>query len=137
MKKLYHFYDPNDSNRVYAILSKTQPINAINHICNGEIDPRYDIENDCIYDGSSDEERAEAIRPLIEEIDNHYTDLISKEMQKPMEKMFRGVISEPPLEVLEKVEALRNECNEKIAELGVDIASYRKSKRQIVTLITK
>jgi len=137
MKKLYHFYDPNDLNRVYAIISKNPPPFCINHSLDGEIDGRYDVENDCVYEGATPEQIAESKRPLIEEIDEHYTNLISKEMQKPMEKMFRGVIIEPPTEVLDKVEALRNECNQKIAELGVDIESYRKSKRQIVTLINK
>jgi len=137
MEKLYHFYDPNNLNKVSGVISKTVPTNAINHVVNGQIDPRYDIENDCVYEGATPEQIAESKRPLIEQIDNEYTNLISKEMQKPMEKMFRGVISEPPIEVLEKVEALRNECNQKIAELGIDIESYRKSKRQIVTLINK
>jgi len=137
MKKLFHFYDPNNLNRVYGIISKTPPAFCINHIVDGQLDPRYVIENDCVYEGATAEQIAESKRPLIEEIDAKYTDLITKEMEKPMQKMFRGAINEPPADVLAKVDALINECNEKIAELGVDIESYRKSKRQIVTLINK
>jgi len=50
MKKLYHIYDPENSNRVTALLSETILEFSINHSVNGEFDPAFDIENDCIID---------------------------------------------------------------------------------------
>ena len=52
-RQLHHYYDPNNENRVSAGLYSEAPEFAINHICNGEIDPVYDIENDCIVEHSS------------------------------------------------------------------------------------
>lgn len=109
---------------------------------NGAYDEYLTIEeipNGAVYEtieivAPTETEIAESKRPLIEEIDDYYTKLISKEMQKPMEKIFRGVISEHPHDVLEKVEALRAECNEKILELGVDVSTYRKTKREVIIL---
>lgn len=49
-KQLYHFYEPENENRVRAGFFTEAPEFVINHVCNGEIDPVYDIENDCIID---------------------------------------------------------------------------------------
>jgi len=54
--KLYHFYIPEQNNRVIAGLFETAPKNEINHIVNGQIKPIYDIENDCIIEGATQEE---------------------------------------------------------------------------------
>lgn len=52
-KQLYHYFEPSNENRVKAGFFSEAPDLVINHVCNGEIDPVYDIENDCIIEHSS------------------------------------------------------------------------------------
>jgi hypothetical protein len=59
MKSLYHYYDPTDENRVKAGLFEVAPDFTINHTVNGQIDPKYDVVNDVVFDGVSLEEIAE------------------------------------------------------------------------------
>lgn len=67
MKNLYHVYDPNNQNRVHAIFSETKPDFSINHSVNGQIDPRYDVENDLIIEGATPEKIDEYNKSLIPE----------------------------------------------------------------------
>lgn len=86
MKTLYHVYNPNDENRVDALFSETVPQYVINHTCNGEIDPKYDLENDIIFDGASLEQQAEEIQQLENEIISRYNYLMMRALSSSMGK---------------------------------------------------
>ncbi|MCG2611509.1 hypothetical protein LZZ90_08310 [Flavobacterium sp. SM15] len=43
--------------------------------------------------------------------------------------------TEIPQNILDERNILRNECNDKIAALGIDVSAYRQSNRQIINLI--
>lgn len=83
----------------------------------------------------TDEEIAETKRPMIQEIDDYYTELISKLFRKPMEKLAVDEITEIPQDIKNERDRLRAECNQKISAIGVDIDVYRKSKRETIKLI--
>jgi hypothetical protein len=102
MKKLYHFYNPNDLNRVSAGLFFEAPENAINHICNGEIDPVYDVKNDRIIDiGVRDTEvEIEVLRQKTEtEIDAFISPYVQKLILRQVEI---------PVEIIQEYNAMRD-----------------------------
>jgi hypothetical protein len=104
--KLYHIYNPNDSNRVYAILSNESPDNVINHNCNGELVPVYDIENDKIIEGASEEE----IEDYNSELKSNYSKMISEiqGLQEAIERFaFDGTAI--PKEIVQERERLKME----------------------------
>jgi hypothetical protein len=53
--KLYHIYNIKTF-EVTALLSENKPLNFINHVANGEIKPIYDLENDCVIEGATQDE---------------------------------------------------------------------------------
>lgn len=81
-----------------------------------------------------DSELQESKRPLIEEIDRYYTKLISEFLSKWIEKKEFGEISEYPAEVENERNRLRDLCNAEIEALGIDVTTYRKTKRETITL---
>ena len=101
MKKLYHFYNPKDNNRVSAGLFFKAPENAINHICNGEIDPVYDVENDRIIDIGVRDTEAE-IEVLRKKTETEIDAFISPYVQK---FILRQV--EIPVEIMQEYNAMR------------------------------
>jgi hypothetical protein len=53
--KLYHIYNIKTF-EVTALLSENEPLNFINHVANGQIKPIYDLKNDCVIEGATQEE---------------------------------------------------------------------------------
>ena len=53
--KLYHIYN-TETFQVTALLSETKPLNSINQVANGQLRPIYDVENDCIIEGATQQE---------------------------------------------------------------------------------
>jgi hypothetical protein len=101
MKKLYHFYKPSNLNRVSAGLFFKAPENAINHICNGEIDPVYDVKNDRIIDIGVRDTEAE-IEVLRQKTETEIDAFISPYVQK---LILRQV--EIPVEIMQEYNAMR------------------------------
>jgi hypothetical protein len=101
MKKLYHFYNPKDNNRVKAGLYEVAPEFVINHICNGEIDPVYDVKNDRIIDIGVRDTKAE-IEVLRQKTETEIDAFISPHVQK---LILRQV--EIPIEIMQEYNAMR------------------------------
>jgi hypothetical protein len=53
--KLYHIYN-TETFEITALLSENKPLNFINHVANGQIKPIYDLKNDCVIEGATQEE---------------------------------------------------------------------------------
>lgn len=86
METIYHIYDPNNQNRVSARPFETTPEFAINHVCNGEIDPMYDVVNDVIFDGATPEQVTIRINELENEIINKFNYLLMRALSSSMGK---------------------------------------------------
>jgi len=69
--KLYHIYN-TETFEVSAGYFETEPLNAINHVVNGQIKPIYDVENDNIIEGATPKE---IIKNLINRINTAFTKL--------------------------------------------------------------
>jgi hypothetical protein len=69
--KLYHIYN-TETFEVSAGYFETEPLNAINHVINGQIKPIYDVENDNIIEGATPKE---IITTLINRINTAFTKL--------------------------------------------------------------
>ncbi len=92
-----------------------------------------------IWTGQAFEEGAsvEEIRNIKKDaailIDSEYTSLISKVLRKAMEDLLTEEIPIPQT-ILDERNRLRTECNQKIADLGIDVSVYRESNRKTITL---
>ena len=114
MKKLYHIYDPNNGNKVTALLSDTVPEYSINHIVDFQIEPYYDIENDCVRDAKvfTQEEKEylcnQEISELKKENDSSISDLVERHVQRyVMDKI------EIPQDIKDKKEELKTLYHQK------------------------
>ena len=103
--KLYHTYN-SDTFEVTALLSATKPLNSINQFVNGQLKPIYDVENDCIIEGATQQE-VETYNN-IKELENNqekHSELLKTDwyFTRFVEK---GI--EVPKEILEQRELIRN-----------------------------
>lgn len=85
-------------------------------------------------EGATSEEIVESKRDLIESIDNEYTTKISNLMRKSIEQ-FISDGTPIPQNILDERNLLRNECNAKIAELGVNVQKYRETNKKEIILL--
>lgn len=121
--------------------------NKIKKLITGEIFPMdefhelYSEYNSCRLSGGNithieffEGEEAESRRGEIQKIDSYYTKLISNKIAKWIEKKEFGEITEIPPEIVNERNLLREECNQKIAELGVDIETYRRTNKETIIL---
>lgn len=114
MKKLYHIYDPQNGNKVTALLSETVPDNSINHIVDGQIEPYYDVENDCIKDAKvfTQEEIEFLCNSEIEELREKTSLEISELLREPKEReRMEGI--EIPQEIHDNYRYMKELYNQK------------------------
>lgn len=96
----------------------------------------FDFENEIYYEGATPEEmNQDKIKKAIE-IDLFYTKKIADLMVKHNDKFIEALYNETtyiiPQLALDEKQELKNECNAKIAELGITDYTYRQSVPKLV-----
>lgn len=114
-RQLYHYYDPNDENRVKAGLYSEAPEFVISHVCNGEIDPVYDKENNRIVEHQS-VDISEKMNQEIEALRENTKREISKFMYEYNERLSIRQIPIPE-DVMRKYDEMRAEFHIKKTEI--------------------
>lgn len=88
------------------------------------INPYWDFENNSFYDAATQTEINDIIISQALQIDLYYTSLISDLLRKHIEKkMLENV--DIPQDVIDERDRLRDECNQKVVELGIENFNYR------------
>lgn len=86
--------------------------------------PYYNSETFSFYEGATTQEINDIRIPQALEIDLYYTGLISDLLRKHIEKLSIDGIPIPQ-EAIDERDRLRDECNQKVVELGIENFNYR------------
>lgn len=88
------------------------------------VNPYWDFETFSFYEGATVQEINDIRIPQALEIDLYYTGLISDLLRKHIEKLSINGIPIPQSAIDER-DRLRDECNQKVVELGIENFNYR------------
>lgn len=129
MKKAYWVWSINGDANICRYVEGEQPKNSI--LYNGENFFKPLHINGKIIEGITEEEINKIKINQAIEIDLEYTEKITQLLKKHNDKYIQGLILGIPYifpqDVLEERDKLKQECNDKIAELGITDYTYRQT----------
>lgn len=94
------------------------------------IQPYYNFETFSFYEGATTQEINDIRIPQALEIDLYYTAVISDLLRKHIEKLSIDNIPIPQ-DVIDERDRLREECNQKILDLGITNFAYRQTNLRL------
>jgi hypothetical protein len=76
----FSLYNPQTLEITVIVFSDVQPENSTSKMANGQVKPMYDIDNDLIYEGATEEEIAAAQTPSLT-VNDVIIDLVTRQVE--------------------------------------------------------